>query len=140
MSQTGWAGAAAPALATARAAETLLRTMGAASVQFLFPVAGSATGDGAQIGLAQPQMEEVTVAPVLVHALQCLGEFKEQFELVIAASTLSQLSEQRGGGDVSGLLLRVAAVRWGGRSYRVTKTIAELFAGSEYLYRLQVME
>jgi hypothetical protein len=123
-----------------RAAETLIRTVGATAVQFCFPLAGSATGDGAQLGLSQPQLEEVAVAPVVVRALQGPAEFKEQFELVVAAATLDQLFELRAAGDMAGLLEQLATIRWNGRTFRATKWSSELFAGDEYLYRLQVTE
>jgi len=129
-----------PALAATRSAEALIRTMGATAVQFCFPLAGSATGDGAQLGLSQPQMEEIAVAPVMVRALQGPAEFKEQFELVVAASTLEQIVEPRGAGDLAGLLAQLAAIRWNGKTFRVSKWTSERFAGSEYLYRLQVTE
>jgi hypothetical protein len=140
MPQSGWKGVATPALAATRMAEVLLRTLGATSVQFRFPLAASAMGDGVQLGLSQPQMEEVTVAPVLVRAAQCPEVFRKEFELVIAASTLDQLVEQRGAGDVSGLLVQLATIQWNGATFRVTKWTSELFAGCEYLYRLQMME
>lgn len=140
MSQSGWAGVATSALAATRSAEALVRTMGATSVQFCFPVAGSATGDGAQLGLSQPQMEELTVAPVLVRAIELPEEFKSECDLVIAASTLDQIVEQRAAGDVAGLLIQLAAIRWNGKTFRVTKVNSERFAGSQYLYHLQVME
>lgn len=109
-------------------------------MQFCFPVAGSATGDGAQLGLSQPQIEELTVAPVLVRAIELPEEFKSECDLVIAASTLDQIVEQRAAGDVAGLLIQLAAIRWNGKTFRVTKVNSERFAGSQYLYHLQVME
>ena len=109
-------------------------------MQFCFPLAASATGDGAQLGVSQPQMEEITVAPVMVRAAQSPGEFRSECELVMAASTLDQIVEQRGAGDVAGLLVQLATIRWNEQVFRVTKVDSELFAGSEYLYRLQVME
>jgi len=109
-------------------------------VQFCFPLAGSATGDGAQLGLSQPQLEEVTVAPVLVRALAGPAEFKQQFELVLAASTLDEVAELRAAGDMAGLLEQLATIRWAGKSFRPTKWTAELFAGDPYLYHLQVTE
>lgn len=140
MAQWEWAGVTAPTLAATRSAEALVRAMGATSVQFCFPLAGSAMGDGAQLGLSQPQMEEITVTPVMVRAMQVPEEFKSECELVIAASTLDQVVEQRGAGDVAGLLVQLAMIRWNEKVFRVTKMDSELFAGSEYLYRLQVME
>jgi hypothetical protein len=140
MPQSGWAGVATPALAARRSAEALIRTMGATSVQFCFPLAASASGDGAQLGLSQPQMEEITVAPVLVRAMQVPEEFKSQCELVIAASTLDQIVEQRAAVDLAGLLVQLAEIRWNGQSFRVTKADSELLAGNEYLYHLQVTE
>lgn len=128
------------ALGAMRAAESLIRTLGATAVQFCFPLAGSATGDGAQLGLSQPQMEEITVAPVVVRALQGPAEFKEQFELVVAAATLDRLFELRAAGDMGGLVEQLAVIRWNGRTFRTTKWSSELFAGDEYLYRLQVTE
>jgi hypothetical protein len=140
MSQSGWAGVANPALAATRSAEALIRAMGATSVQFCFSLAASAAGDGAQLGISQPQMEEITVAPVLVRAVQIPEEFKGECEVVVAASTLGQVVEQRAAGDVAGLLLQLAAIRWNEHSFRVTKADFERFAGSEYLYHLQLME
>jgi hypothetical protein len=140
MPQSGWVGVATPALAAVRSAEALIRTMGATSVQFCFPLPASASGDGAQLGLSQPQIEEITVAPVLVRAMQIPEEFKSHCELVIAASTLDRIVEQRAAGDLAGLLVQLATIRWNGQSFRVTKADRELLAGSEYLYHLQAME
>ena len=140
MPQSGWAGVATPAIAAVRSAESLLRAIGAASVQFRFPLAGSTTGDGAQLGCSQPQMEEITVAPVVVRTWQCPAGVTSGFELVIAASSLRQLAETRGAKDVTSLISEVASIGWGERSFRVQKITCELFAGCEYLYRLQVAE
>jgi deferrochelatase/peroxidase EfeB len=85
-------------------------------------------------------MQEITVAPVLVRDMQIPEEFKSGCELVIAASTLDQIVEQQAAGSVTGLLVQLAAIRWHEKAFRVTKVDSELFAGSEYLYHLQVME
>jgi hypothetical protein len=140
MPQSGWAGVATPTLAAARSAEALIRLMGATSVQFCFPLSASTTGDGAQLGVSQPQMEEVTVAPVMVRVMQSPGEFRSKCELVIAASTIDAIVEQRGASDVPGLLVQLTSIRWNEQTFRVTKVDSELFAGSQYLYRLQVVE
>jgi hypothetical protein len=140
MPDSGWAGVATPALAAARCAESVLRVLGAATVQFRFPLQASATADGAQLGTQPPAMEEVNVSPVLVRRPQSPASFKSGFELVIAATTLDPLAGSRGASDVTGLMALVDTIGWNGRSFRVGKITSELFGGSEYLYRLQVTE
>ena len=138
MTNSGWTGVASPTLAAARCAESVLRVLGAAAVQFRFAQA-SAT-DGAQLGIGPPQVEEVTVSPVLVRRPQSAAPLEGSFELVIAATTLNPLVESRGASDVSGLMAQVETIAWNDRTYRVRKIASELFGGSEYLYRLQVTE
>jgi hypothetical protein len=129
-----------PALAAARCAESVLRVLGAAAVQFRFPLPVSAATDGAQLGTQPPQMEEVTVSPVWVRAPQSSAPFAGSFELVVAATTLNPMAKSRGAGDAIGLMAQVDSIRWNDRIFRVRKIAAELFGGSEYLYRLQVTE
>jgi len=138
MTNSGWTGVASPALAAARCAESVLRVLGAATVRFRFPQA-SAT-DGAQLGIEPPQVEEITVSPVLVRRPQSPAPLASGFELVIAAATLNPLVESRGASDVSGLMAQVETIVWNDRAYRVRKIASEVFGGSEYLYRLQVTE
>ncbi len=140
MPESGWAGVATPALAAARCAESLLRVLGAATVQFRFPVASATATDATQLGTQPPAMEEVAIAPVLVRKPQSTAPFAGGFELVIAATTLKALAESRGASDVAGLMALVDTIGWQDRSFRVGKIAGELFGGSEYLYRLQVTE
>ncbi len=139
MTSSGWTGVSSPALAAARCAESVLRVLGAAAVQFRFPQAASAA-DAAQLGIESPQVEEVTVSPVLVRRPQSPASLASGFELVIAAATLNPLVESRGASDVSGLMAQVETIVWNDHAYRVRKIASELFGGSEYLYRLQVTE
>jgi hypothetical protein len=120
--------------ALARAAESLLRTMGGEEVTFRAPVPQEADNPTQQeLGLQAPLTEDVAVSPVIMRALA------NGFELLVSPKSLQSV-----------LLLRAqtaeqffnvtASVEAQGRTFHIQSYSTETFAGRVYLYRISVVE
>ncbi|MFB3815887.1 MAG: hypothetical protein ACE14L_17425 [Terriglobales bacterium] len=126
--------AAVRGLAMARAAEAMLRTLGGREVRLVLPGAGGADTNARQLGMDNPAVETVTLAPVVVRR----GE-RGRYELLLAAATLERESEARQ--VVAPALLKSAVrIEAGDLKLRPEYVAAACFGGAAYLYRVTATE
>ncbi len=122
-------------VALARAAETLLRTLGGETVTLVFP----ATADANDLGLGPAQTEEVTLAPVVVRALPVDGSGVRR-ELLFPAAAVAEQIESRGAVSAETLFQSALGVLHQRRLLHIESVTPERFAGSTYLVRVVVRD
>src|SRR5258706_4576275 len=87
-------------IALARATESLLRALGGDDIRVLFP-SPIAPDSGAQLGLAAPAVNELTIAPAAARSLSSdnhQGRLRMQF--LFAAAVMDTILQQQGTGNV----------------------------------------
>jgi hypothetical protein len=128
--------------AAARAAETLLRTMGNAEVKVRVVVPLSGDADQSQIGLGTLVTEDVAIAPVVVRpAKDSTNNLRpKRREILIAAGTLVKAREMTSVEAVTAFFENAVGVLIGETLMRMESVMVEDFAGTAYMYRVIVGE
>jgi len=121
-----------------RAAHALLRALGPGEVILVLPV--PAQQDNADLGLAAPVVEQVSLAPAVVRALGSETAARTQMEVLLAASTVNAHAESRNF-DPPGTMFEAAlGMLHGGKLFRIERVAWDSFAGTPYLYRVALTD
>lgn len=116
-----------------RAADAMLRVLGATEVQIRFAVP---TTDGA------PSIaEDVAISPVVVLPLNSgPTSLRLRYELLVSASAATQLAQDRAAESVEALFNSALGVLYRNRLLRTDAVALELFGGIPCLFRITVGE
>lgn len=127
------------AMGLERAAEAMLRTLGAGRASLLLPQpAAGNTQSG--LGLSTPLVSEIEMEPVLLQAT-----VSGKTLLAIAPHCTVQKALNSAGANTNGDLatkqtLETAMLRAQGTDYRITAVTAKRFGGAELIYELEIEE
>ena len=124
-------------LAAVRAAEAMLQTLGGTEVILLFVAAGMPADRASELGLVDPGVEQVKVAPVIVRELTTEKNGpRRRLELLAGRSTMAEQVSQRNVGSAEVLLETALGVVYQGELFHIEGFYVERFAGVAYLYRV----
>jgi hypothetical protein len=127
--------------AAVRAADAMLRSLGGTDVTFLLPQMGMPDDPSAQLGLVDPGVVEVTLAPVVVRSLPTASAGpRRRFELLVAASAVSQELSSRSLGSAQAFFDSTLGVAYEGEILHIEGVATEYFAGVAYLYRVAAVD
>jgi hypothetical protein len=132
---TGMSGAAA-----IRAAEAMLQTLGGTEVILLFAAAGLPGDPSADLGLADPGVEQAVISPVIVREITTENNGpRRRIELLAGRASVAEQVSQRNVscGDV--LFETALGVVYQGEMFHIEGFVAERFAGVAYLYRVMAV-
>lgn len=115
-----------------RAADAMLRALGASAVTLRIPVTGG-PADG--LGLAPPLVEEIALAPAAVR--RSAGG---KLEVLLSASAVQAVVDERGLTSAAELFSLALRLLHAGRELRILAAQADSHAGIAYLYRVAVEE
>lgn len=131
-----FAGAAFRGFGMARAAEAMLRTMGATTVHVVREAQFTGTMQQRQLGQTQPQYSDVQVGPAVVQ-VETQPASAMKISVILAGRTVMKLAQAEGATSGSAWLLSARGILFQGGLLRITDVRAELFAGVEYLYHVK---
>jgi len=126
--------------AAARMADALLRSLGGGAVMLRMPGNAMAAQDAEQLGLSEPQFEEIAIGPAVyrrVTATKADGK-GERAELLVSATTILKIVGTLGFASASLLFAQAAGVVVNGVLLQIVGVTASEVFGQPYLYRLQV--
>ena len=124
-----------------RAANAMLRALGGDEIVLVLPLPASSSDISAQIGLADPGVQEVRLAPVVVRTLPAPAPGPAQrLELLVSVSAVASAVEEQGLTSAEALFNAAMGIEHQGTLFRVESTGADYFAGVPYLYRVIVVE
>jgi hypothetical protein len=132
---------AARGQAMMRAADAMLRVIGATDVYLRLPTAAAAEATAVELGLAAPLVEDVVLSPVVVTALA--GDARQQrlrYELLMSAAAVARVMESRGLESAETLFRSALGILLNGQLLHVEALAVEMFAGMTSLYRVTVTE
>ena len=131
----------ARSMALVRAAEAMLRSLGGEEVSLLFPMVSLPDDPAAQLGLADPGVEEILISPVVVRNLRAEARgTRVLFEFLIPAPVVWSKVEQRHVATPQALFESTLGISFDGRLLRIERLDTEHFAGVAYLYRVTAGE
>jgi len=124
-------------MAAARAADAMLRTLGGTEAALLFAAAGLPDERSAELGLVDPGVEQVKIAPVLVRELATENNGpRRRIEMLVGRSALAEQVSQRSVASADVLLEMALGVSYEGDVFHIEGFSIERFAGVAYLYRV----
>ena len=132
MTMTGISGAAA-----VRAADAMLQTLGGTEVILLFPAAGMPADGVAELGLVDPGVEQVLIAPVVVRELtsETSGP-RRRIEMLAGQAAMAEQVSQRNVASAELLFETALGLVYRGEVFHIQGFIVERVGGVAYLYRV----
>lgn len=127
--------------AVVRAADAMLHSLGGEEVSILLPRSATPGDAAGQLGLADPGIEEVKIAPVIVRNLPTDNAGpRRRVEFLLSVSGLSTAATTRGFANLQQLMQATLGIVFEGELFHVEGFTAEHFGGAAYLYRLVGVE
>jgi hypothetical protein len=124
-------------MAAVRAADAMLRTLGGAEVVLVFAGSGLPEDRVAELGLVDPGVEQVPIAPVIVRELTTENNGpRRRIELVAGRSAMAEQVSQRNVASAEALFETALGVVYQGEMFHIEGFVVERFAGVAYLYRV----
>jgi hypothetical protein len=132
MTMTGISGAAA-----VRAADAMLQTLGGTEVNLLFAAAGMPADGVAELGLVDPGVEQVLIAPVVVRELtsETSGP-RRRIEMLAGQAAMAEQVSQRNVASAEVLFETALGLVYRGEVFHIQGFIVERVGGVAYLYRV----
>jgi hypothetical protein len=127
--------------AVLRAADAMLRALGGAEISILLPAVNIADDTSAQLGIADPGVEQVPLSPVVARSLPTENNGpRRRLEFLIPASPTAIAATERSIASGQALLDGCLGVLYQGDLFHVEGVTTEYFAGTAYLYRVVAVE
>ncbi len=121
-----------------RAADALLRALGPSEVILVLPVL--IEQDNADLGLAAPVVEQVSLAPAVVRDLGSSTAARTQLEVMLAASTVNAYAESHNYDPPDAMFDAALGILHGGKLFRIERVAWDSFADTPYLYRVALTD
>ncbi|MGA3194872.1 MAG: hypothetical protein ABSD39_07675 [Terriglobales bacterium] len=123
--------------AAARAADALVRALGGTEVILIFAAAGMPGDAAAELGLVDPGVEQVPIAPVVVRELTTESNGpRRRIELLAGRSAMAAQVSQRNVASADVLFDTALGIVYDGEMFHIEGFVVERFAGVAYLYRV----
>jgi hypothetical protein len=140
MTETG-IGTGMSSAAVVRAADAMLQALGGDAVSMLFPLVTMPNDPSAQLGLADPGVEEVVFSPVVVRTLaaQATGP-RRRLEFLFSATAVAGELTSRNVASAELLFDGALGLIYDNDLFHIESVATEFFAGATYLYRVLAVE
>lgn len=127
--------------AALRAADALLRALGKESVTLLLPATAMASDAGGQLGLVDPGVQEVSIAPVLVRELRT-GKTgpRRRVEFTLPASVIAEQLPALGMASADDLFVAALGLSHSGNVFYIERVSPESYAGTVCFYIVSAVE
>ena len=127
--------------ALVRAANAMLTALGGDEISLLLPAVAMASDSSGQLGLVDPGVQELVVAPVVARPLTTgnVGP-RRRIEFTLPASAIAAQLPELGMGTAEDLFHAVLGLRYGADLFHIEKVITENFAGTAYFYVVTAVE
>jgi hypothetical protein len=127
--------------AVVRAADAMLQALGGDAVSMLFPLVTMPNDPSAQLGLADPGVEEVVFSPVVVRTLptQATGP-RRRLEFLFSATAVAGELTSRNVASAEILFDGALGLLYDNDLFHIESVSTEYFAGATYLYRVLAVE
>jgi len=127
--------------AVLRAADAMLRALGGAEISILLPAVNIADDTSAQLGLADPGVEQVPLSPVVARNLPTENNGpRRRLEFLVPASSAADAATARNFASGQALFDGCLGILYQGELFHVEGMTTEYFAGTAYLYRVVGVE
>lgn len=127
--------------AVTRAAEAMLRSLGGSEICLVFPLVAMPADPSAQLGLSDPGIVQVKLAPVAVRTLATSSSGpRRRLEFLISSSTVSVELPGRNAPSPESFFGAALGILYDGEMFHIVHVLTEYFAGAAYLFRIEAVE
>lgn len=127
--------------ALVRAANAMLAALGGDQVSLLLPANAAVSDAAGQLGLVDPGVQQVVVAPVVIHNLPMTDSGPaRKIEFTLPASVLEAQLPGLGIGTVEELFEAAMGLMYDGDLFHIETIVPENFAGTVYFYLVTAVE
>ncbi len=127
--------------ALVRAANAMLAALGGDQIYVVLPATAMASDAGGQLGLVDPGVQNVIIAPVVTRNLppESLGPMR-RIEFTLPASAVEAQLSSLGMGSAEELFQAALGLMYDGDLFHVEAIVTENFAGTAYFYVVTAVE
>ena len=127
--------------AVVRAADAMLRALGGDTVAMVFPLVTLANDPSAQLGLADPGVQQVPLSPVVVRSLPSPNSGPRRcLEFLISSTAVDAAVISQNAASAEALFDGALGLNYDGDLFHIEGVISEYFAGTKYLYKVTAVE
>jgi hypothetical protein len=127
--------------ALVRAANAMLAALGGDQVSLLLPGTATASDSAGQLGLVDPGVQNVIIAPVVTNNLPTGNQGPtRRIEFTLPASAIDMQLPTLGMGSAEDLFDAVMGLVYDGDLFHIETVVTENFAGTAYFYVLTAVE
>ena len=127
--------------AVVRAADAMLRAIGGDTVTLAFPLVMLADDPSAQLGLADPGVQLVSLFPVVVRSLPSPNTGPRRcLEFLISSTAVDATVVSRNAASAEALFDSALGLNYDGDLFHIESVISEYFAGAKYMYKVTAVE
>jgi hypothetical protein len=119
----------------------MLAALGGDQVNLLLPATAMASDSGGQLGLVDPGVQQVIIAPVVTRNLPAGSQGPtRRIEFTMPASALEQELPTLGMASVENLFNAALGLMYDGDLFHIESVAPENFAGTAYFYVVTAVE
>ncbi len=127
--------------AVVRAADAMLRAIGGDTITLAFALVALANDPSAQLGLADPGVQQVPLSPVVVRSLPNPNTGpRRQLEFLISSTAVDAVVVSQNAASAEALFDSALGLNYDGDLFHIVGVISEYFAGTKYLYKVTAVE
>lgn len=124
-----------------RAADAMLRSLGGEEISLLLPLSAMPGDPAAQLGLADPGVEEVRISPVIARNLPTDNSGpRRRVEFLVPASGIAKALAEHNFADAEKFMSATLGIVYEGEMLHIEGFTAECFGAGAYLYRVVGVE
>jgi hypothetical protein len=124
-----------------RAADALLRALGGDQIALVLPMPTETGSDSTQLGLTDPDIQQLTISPVVVRTLPAPNTGpRVRLEFLISASAVANAVDEEGADSAHALFDLALGIQHQADLFHIESVSTEYFAGMAYLYRVVAVE
>ena len=115
----------------------MLRTLGGIEISISLPLMAMPDDPGAQLGLVDPGVQEVTFSPVVVRTLPTQSEGpRRRLQFLISSTAVSAALISQNAASAEALFDTALGINYDSNTFHIVDVQTDDFAGTPYLYRV----
>jgi hypothetical protein len=126
--------------AVRRAADAMLRALGGDELSLILPLPSTPSDPDSQLGLSDPGVQQLTIAPIVVRNLPANSGPSLRLEILISASAVADAVEAQGASSATDLFNSALGIQIQASLLHIEQVQTDCFAGVAYLYRVTAVE
>jgi hypothetical protein len=128
-------------VAVVRAADAMLRAIGGDTITLAFALVTLANDPSAQLGLADPGVQEVPLSPVVVRSLPSPNSGpRRRLEFLVSSTAVDAAVVSQNAASSEALFDSALGLNYDGDLFHIESVISEYFAGTKYMYKVTAVE